>query len=106
MENLGKIYHKYTFITINGDQELSGEYHVFNDFLGNFLSKLPAKFPNFGLEILNVAAEYDRAYPHVNYTADNLDTHSVHMFVAKEGLQAEFRLFDDSQIIASALAGK
>tara|TARA_B100001750_G_C14896641_1_gene297784 strand:- start:7 stop:381 length:375 start_codon:yes stop_codon:yes gene_type:complete len=106
MEGLGKIYHENALITVNGDHELSGEYHGFGDFLGNFLAKLPVKFPNFDLEILNVTAEDDRVYLHVRYTADNLDAHSVHMFVVKDGLETEFRLFDDSQKIAIALAGR
>jgi len=106
MEGLGKIYHENALITVNGDHELSGEYHGFDDFLGNFLAKLPVRFPNFDLEILNVTAEDDRVYLHVHYTADNLDAHSVHMFVVKDGLETEFRLFDDSEKIASALVGK
>lgn len=36
MESLGKIYHKDALVQVNGDHELSGEYHGFNDFLENF----------------------------------------------------------------------
>ena len=103
MESLGKIYHKDALITVNGDHELSGEYRGFDDFLGNFLAQIPVKFPNFSLEILNVAAEGDRVYLHVHITADNLDTESVHMFVVKDDLETEFHIFDDSQKMAKAL---
>ena len=103
MESLGKIYHKDALITVNGDHELSGEYRGFEDFLGNFLAQIPAKFPNFSLEILNVAAEGERVYLHVHITADNLDTESVHMFVVKDELETEFHIFDDSQKMAKAL---
>lgn len=103
MESLGKIYHKDALITVNGDHELSGEYRGFDDFLGNFLAQIPVKFPNFSLEILNVAAEGDRVYLHVHITADNLDTESVHMFVVKDELETEFHIFDDSQKMAKAL---
>lgn len=103
MESLGKIYHKDALITVNGDHELSGEYRGFDDFLGNFLAQIPVKFPNFSLEILNVAAEGDRVYLHVHITADNLDTESVHMFVVKDDLETEFHIFDDSQKMATAL---
>ena len=68
-----------------------------------FLSQIPIRFPNFNLEILGVTAEDDRVYVRVRYTADNLDSQSVHMFVVKDGLQTEFDIFDDSQKIASAL---
>ena len=103
MESLGKIYHKDALIRVNGDHELSGDYHGFDDFLGNFLAQIPVKYPNFNLDILNVAAEDDLVYVHVHYTADNLDTESVHMFVVKDGLETEFHLFDDSQKMAAAL---
>ena len=103
MECLGKIYHEDALITVNGDHELSGEYRGFEDILGNFLAQIPDKFPNFSLEILNVAAEGDRVYLHVHITADNLDTESVHMFVVKDELETEFHIFDDSQKMAKAL---
>ena len=105
MEALGKIFHKDALIKVNGDHELSGEYHGFDDFLANFLAQIPVKFPNFNLDILNVPAEDDRVHVRVHYTADNLDAQSVHMFVVKDGLETEFDIFDDSQKMASALNG-
>ena len=105
MEGLGKIYHQDALIKVNGDHELSGEYHGFNDFLNNFLAKIPTKFPNFNLNIINVTAEDNRVIVHVKYTADNLNSESVHMFVVENGLETEFRIVDDSQKIAAALAG-
>ena len=104
MESLSKINHKNAVMKVNGDHELSGEYHGFDDFLNNFLAKIPIKFPNFDLDILNVTAEENRVIVHVKYTADNLDAESVHMFVVEDGLQKEFRLVDDSQKIAKALS--
>ena len=105
MEALGRIFHKDALIKVNGNHELSGEYHGFDDFLANFLTQLPIKFPNFNLDILNVTAEDDRVHVRVHYTADNLDAQSVHMFVVKDGLETEFDIFDDSQKMASALNG-
>ena len=105
MESLSKNNHKNAVMKVNGDHELSGEYHGFDDFLNNFLAKIPIKFPNFDLDILNVTAEENRVIVHVKYTADNLDAESVHMFVVEDGLQTEFRLVDDSQIMAKALSG-
>ena len=105
MESLSKINHKNAVMKVNGDHELSGEYHGFDDFLNNFLAKIPIKFPNFDLDIINMTAEENRVIVHVKYTADNLDAESVHMFVVEDGLQTEFRLVDDSQKIAKALSG-
>ena len=105
MEALGKIYHKDALIKVNGNHELSGEYHGFDDFLAHFLAQIPIKFPNFNLDILSVTAEDDRVHVRVHYTADNLDAQSVHMFVVKDGLEIEFDIFDDSQKMASALNG-
>ena len=105
MEGLGEIYHKDALIKVNGNHELSGEYHGFDDWLANFLSQIPIKFPNFHLDILNVTAEDDRVHVRVHYMADNLDAHSVHMFVVKDGLETEFDIFDDSQAMAEALQG-
>ena len=105
MESLGNIYHKDALIKVNGDHELSGEYHGFDAFLVNFLAQIPTKFPNFDLNISNVTAEDDRVHVNVHYTADNLDAHSVHMFVVKDGLETEFHVFDDSQKMAMALNG-
>jgi len=105
MEALGKIFHKDALIKVNGNHELSGEYHGFDDFLANFLAQIPIKFPNFNLDILNVTTEDDRVHVRVHYTADNLDAQSVHMFVVKDGLETEFDIFDDSQKMASALNG-
>ena len=105
MEALGKVFHPEAVIKVNGNHELSGQYHGFHDFLENFISNLPVKFPNFRLEILNVSSEGDRVYLHVRYTADNLDSESVHMFVVEDGLETEFHIFDDSQKMAAALGG-
>ena len=105
MEGLAKIYHKEAVITVNGNHKLSGEYHGFDEFQNNFLVKLPIKFPNFNLNILSVTAEDNRVLLHVKYTADNLNAESVHMFVVEDGLETEFRIVDDSQKIADALAG-
>ena len=54
MESLSKINHENAVFKVNGDHELSGEYRGFDDFLNNFLARIPIKFPNFDLEILNV----------------------------------------------------
>ena len=105
MEGLGKIYHKDAVIKINGDHELSGDYHGFDDFLNNFLAQIPTKFPNFNVDILNVTSKDDRVHVYLHYTADNLDAQSVHMFVVKDGLETEFQVFDDSQKMAMALNG-
>ena len=105
MEGLGKIFHKDAVIKVNGDHELSGEYLGFDDWLNNFLSKIPIKFPNFDLNILNVTAENNRVIVHVKLSADNLDAEAVHMFVVEDGLETEFRIVDDSQKIAKALGG-
>ena len=104
MEGLGKIYHPNALIKVNGDHELSGDYHGFDDFLNNFLAKIPIKFPNFDLDILNVTAEDNRVIVHVKLSADNLDAEAVHMFVVEDGLETEFRIIDDSQRIAKALS--
>ena len=104
MESLSKINHKNAVYKVNGDHKLSGEYHGFDDFLNNFLAKIPTVFPNFDLDILNVTAEDNRVNVHVKYNADNLDAESVHMFVVEDGLQKEFSLVDDSQKIAKALS--
>lgn len=103
MESLGKVYHPDAVITVNGVHELSGVYNGFNEFLTNFLAQIPIKFPNFDLNILNVTSEEDRVHVSVHYTADNLDAHSLHAFVVKDGLETEFRLYDDSQKMANAL---
>ena len=105
MEGLGKIYHPNALIKVNGDHELSGDYHGFDDFLNNFLARIPIKFPNFDLDILNVTAEDNRVHVHVKLSADNLESEAVHMFVVEDGLETEFRIVDDSQKIAKALAG-
>ena len=105
MEGLGKIYHPNALIKVNGDHELSGDYHGFDDFLNNFLARIPIKFPNFDLDILNVTAEDNRVHVHVKLSADNLESEAVHMFVVEDGLETEFRIVDYSQKIAKALGG-
>ena len=104
MESLSKINHKNAIYKVNGDHKLSGEYNGFDDFLNNFLAKIPTVFPNFNLDILNVTAEENRVIVHVKLSADNLDTEAVHMFVVEDGLETEFRIIDDSQRIAKALS--
>ena len=104
MESLSKINHKNAVYKVNGDHKLSGEYNGFDDFLNNFLAKIPTVFPNFNLDILNVTAEENRVIVHVKYNAANLDAESVHMFVVEDGLQREFSLVDDSQKVAKALS--
>ena len=68
MESLSKINHENAVFKVNGDHELSGEYRGFDDFLNNFLARIPIKFPNFDLEILSVTAEDNRVNVHVKYT--------------------------------------
>jgi len=103
MESLGRIFHEKCSIIVNGNHELSGEYVGFDNWLNNYLSKIPEKFPNFNLDIINVTAEDDRVHVFVHLKADNLDAHGVHMFVVENGLETEFRIIDDSQKIATAL---
>jgi len=103
MEALGSIFHRDCVITVNGDHKLSGEYNGFENWLNNFLSKIPEVFPNFNLEIVNVTAEDERVHVFVRPTADNLDSYAVHMFVVEDGFQTEFRIFDDSQKVSAAL---
>ena len=103
MESLAKIYHKDALIVVNGNHEFSGDYHGFDDFLSNYLSHIPVRFPNFNLQILNVVSDGDRVCIHVRYSANNLDAESVHMFVVEDELETEFRFFDDSQKMAEAL---
>ena len=105
MESLGKVFHPEAVIKVNGNHELSGEYQGFNDWLENFLSQIPIKFPNFDLNIENVVAEGNRVHVCVRYTADNLDAEGVHMFVVEDNVQTEFYIFDDSQKLAAALSG-
>ena len=105
MECLAKIYHEDASIKVNGNHEIHDIVLKVHDFLENFISNLPVKFPNFRLEILNVSSEGDRVYLHVRYIADNLDCESVHMFVVKDELETEFYIFDDSQKMAAALGG-
>ncbi|MBH61459.1 MAG: hypothetical protein CL569_03205 [Alphaproteobacteria bacterium] len=105
MESLGSKFHQNCVITVNGDHKLSGEYNGFDNWLSNFLSKIPEVFPNFNLEIVSVTAENERVHVFVHLTADNLDAYAVHMFVVEDDLQTEFRIFDDSQKIAAALEG-
>ena len=69
------------------------------------MAKIPIKFPNFDLNILNVTAEDNRVHVHVKLSADNLESEAVHMFVVEDGLETEFRIVDDSQKIAKALSG-
>ena len=103
LESLAKIYHKDALIVVNGNHEFSGDYHGFDDFLSNYLSHIPVRFPNFNLQILHVVSDGDRVCIHVRYSADNLDAESVHMFVVEDELETEFRFFDDSQKMAEAL---
>ena len=105
MESLSKINHKNAVYKVNGDHKFSGEYHGFDDFLNNFLAKIPTEFPNFDLDILNVTGEDNRVIVHVKLSADNLESEAVHMFVVEDGLETEFRIVDDSQKIAKALGG-
>ena len=105
MESLNSINHANAQFMVNGDHKRSGEYQGFADFRDNFLVHIPNDFPNFSLEIEHVVAEGDRVHVFVKYTADNLDAHGVHIFLVEDGLQKEFTIFDDSQIIAAAHAG-
>ena len=105
MEGLGKIFHQNAVIRVNGEHKFSGEYEGFDDWRDNFLVYLPTNYPNFDLKILHVVAEGDRVHVHVKYTADNLDSEAVHMFLVEDGLETEFLIFEDSQRIAVALDG-
>ena len=90
-------------VIVTGDHAWSGTYNGYNDWLTRMLSQIPEKLPGFNLDILNVSAEGDKVYLHVHVTANNLDMHAVHMFTVKDGLQTEFRIFDDTQKLSAAL---
>jgi len=104
LTSLGKIFHDDAIIKVNGNHKRSGEYKGFDNWRDNFLAHLTTDYPNFNLEILHVVAEGNRVHVFVKYTADNLDANSVHMFVVEDGLETEFKIFDDSQKMAAALA--
>ena len=104
LTSLGKIFHDDAIIKVNGNHKRSGEYKGFDNWIDNFLAHLTTDYPNFNLEILHVVAEGNRVHVFVKYTADNLDANSVHMFVVEDGLETEFKIFDDSQKMAAALA--
>ena len=103
LDELGKQFAEDAKIIVNGNHEWSGTYNGYNDWLSRMLSQVPVKLPGFNLEILNVTSEEDKVYLHGHATAENLDMHAVHMFTVKDGLQTEFRIFDDSQKISAAL---
>jgi hypothetical protein len=50
-----------------------------------------------------VVAEGDRVHVFVKYTADNLDSNGVNMFLVEDGLETVFIIFDDTQKMAAAL---
>lgn len=105
LESLANIFHENASISVNGNHKRSGEYKGFTDWRDNFLLHLTTDYPNFDLEILHVVAEGDRVHVFVKYTADNLDSNGVHMFLVEDGLQTEFMIFDDTQKMAAALEG-
>ena len=105
LEELGKQFAKDAKIIVNGNHEWSGTYNGYNDWFARMLSQVPVKLPGFNLEILNVVSEDDKVFLHVHMTAKNIDANGVHMFTIKDGLQTEFRIFDDSQKISKALSG-
>ena len=47
MEALSKVYHPDCKITFHANHALGGEYHGFNDLLGNMLAKLNDAWVNF-----------------------------------------------------------
>ena len=104
LEELGKQWSKDAKIIVTGDHAWSGTYNGYNDWLTRMLSQIPEKLPDFNLDILNVSAEGDKVYLHVDVTAKNLDMHAVHMFTVKDGMQTEFRIFDDTQKLSAALS--
>ena len=105
LESLANIFHEKASIRVNGNHKRSGEYEGFADWRDNFLLYLTTDYPNFDLEILHVVSEGDRVHVFVKYTADNLDSNGVHMFLVEDGLQTEFIIFDDTQKMAAALEG-
>ena len=104
LEELGKQWSKDAKIIVTGDHAWSGTYNGYNDWLTRMLSQIPEKLPDFNLDILNVSAEGDKVYLHVHVTAKNLDMHAVQMFTVKDGMQTEFRIFDDTQKLSAALS--
>ena len=103
MEILSEIYHPYCKIKVNGTHVLSGEYHGFSSFASNFLAKLNTVWPGFSLEIEKVVSNKTDVCVFVKITADNLSTHSIHHFVVENGLEVEFNIYDDSQVMAASM---
>ena len=90
-------------IKVSGNHKRSGEYKGFEDWRDNLFSHLPTDYPKVGLQILHVVAEGDRVHVFVKYTADNLDSNGVNMFLVEDGLETVFIIFDDTQKMAAAL---
>ena len=103
MEGLSKIYHPDCKIKVNGTHSLSGEYHGFASFASNFLAKLGTVWPGFSLQIEKVVSNKTDVCVFVKITADNLTTHSIHHFVVENGLEVEFNIYDDSQVMAASM---
>jgi len=86
MEALSKVYHPDCKITFHANHALGGEYHGFNDLLGNMLAKLNDAWPGFNLSVDNVVSNATDVVVFCTFTADGgISGKGVHHFVVQDG---------------------
>ena len=82
---------------------MSGEYIGFSAFAEGVLAKLNDAWPGFNLDIGKVVSNDTDVCVFMNVIAENLEANSMHHSVVKDGLEIEFNVYDDSQLMAAAI---
>ncbi len=78
-----------------------GTFNGSNDFIQNWLAKIPTLWPDFEIEPIQMYESGNTVFMHGKITAGGKTSETMHMFVVEEGKIVNFQAFDDSATLNS-----
>ena len=78
-----------------------GTFNGPNDFIQNWLAKIPTLWPDFEIEPIQMYESGNTVFMHGKITAGGKTSETMHMFVVEEGKFVKFQAFDDSATLNS-----
>ena len=79
----------------------AGTYCGANDFIQNFLSKIPEVWPDFQMEPIGFFESGNTVFLHHKITTGGKTTEGIHMTVVRDGKATSWRPFDDTAALIS-----
>ena len=101
MEKMASLFAEDWVGTVPEGMPNAGTYRGANDFIQNFLSKIPEVWPDFQMEPIAFFESGNTVFLHHKITAGGKTTEGIHMTVVRDGKATSWRPFDDTGALIS-----